>query len=405
MSGFEGFMTGFLNRTSEKIAERKDKASNYFDEQMERARTVGVDNLNQRREATNQTLAVARNLIDQAGMPEDIVRALANEGPEALNQAQQIYATAAQQGITVDASFWQNVYDFSTEMTASTNQSLEEFLGQVNGLYGTNLEATQQEGGDPFGAFIASGLGLNAMDRARSELDSTDISGGYSAGDLLAMDSRPPNTRPLGDTGYSGPDLSFLNSAAEDAQGVGAIFDPAEIARLTITFEEAAAKRQEELYQAYLQSGGDAELRTQESFKEEAYGATAQDWLYNLGPQAIGELNGVSKWLPTDGPSEEITTTVLPPTSGDPQEAGIGVDEPEVVHNSEEETGEYQPPAGVAPVVYDSETGEEMKFVRLDANGNYVFSTVNSQGEVNTFVATPQQYQDNIASGQIRTTK
>lgn len=405
MSSFEGFMTGFLNRTSEKIAERKDKASTYFDEQMERARTVGVDNLNQRREATNQTLAVARNLIDQANMPEDIVRALANEGPEALNQAQQIYATAAQQGVTVDASFWQGVYDFSTEMTASTNQSLEEFLGQVNGLYGSNLEATQQEGGDPFGAFIASGLGLNAMDRARSELDSTDISGGYSAGDLLAMDSRPPTTRPLGDTGYSGPDLSFLNTTVEDAQGGGAILTIPQREQMTSNFNQEVEDRLSQEYEDY--AGGwvatedEPTMMTESEYREKLRGEVAKDWLRNYGEDAMAELPGVSQYIIEEDPNA-VKTTVLPPTSGDLEEAGIGADEPEAVQSPEEES---TPPAGVAPVVYDSVTGEEMKFVRIDANGSYVFSTINAQGEANQFTATPQEYQDAIARGEIKTEK
>ena len=50
MSNFEAFATGFLGETAKNINVRKDRADDYFDKQMERARTTGANALAKRRE-------------------------------------------------------------------------------------------------------------------------------------------------------------------------------------------------------------------------------------------------------------------------------------------------------------------------------------------------------------------
>lgn len=199
MSAFEAFATGFLTETARNINVRKDQADDYFQQQMERARTRGADALATRKNNLNNLTNVANTLRTQANMPEDVLRVVINQGPETLQQVQEIYNTAASKGQALTEDFWRNVVDFSTTVKPE-DQSLNDFLSETVGLFGNNLEATSGEGGDPFSAFMASGLGLNAMDKARERLDQEEMFGGYTAGDLLAMESRPEFSNPLGTT-------------------------------------------------------------------------------------------------------------------------------------------------------------------------------------------------------------
>lgn len=343
MSGFESFLTGFLGRTTEVIAERKDKAEDYFDQSIERARTIGQDQLRQRTENQQAMLSVANNLINQANMPEDLVRQIANDGPQALEQAYQIYATNAEAGIQVDENFWRNGYDFYTEVAGDSDLSLEDFLGQVNGLYGSNLAATTQEGGDPFGAFIASGLGLNAMERARGRLDNYDI-GGYSASDLLAMEARPSTTRPLGDTNFSGPDLA----AVTPRRASGFNPDGEERLRIQERFDEAVDKEAESLfadYQASASGGDQAANLTLEDFRAQAQQNIAVAYVSTLGVESLDFFPEWGLYLPEgflngEEPSDvapppdtgSITTTTLPPAGSSvlpPDDPIAGIQIPE----------------------------------------------------------------------------
>lgn len=285
MSGFQAFMTGFLGRTAEKIDERKDKASDYFDQAIERARTIGADSLRQRTDNYNAMMSVANNLIQQAGMPEELVMEIANSGPGALEQAYQFWETNAAAGKVVDANLWYDIYGAATEITAGSEMNLEDFMRQVNGLYGSNLAATEREGGDPFGAFIASGLGLNAMERAQEQLGEYDMGGGYSAADLLAMEARPSTTNPLGNTDFGGPNLAV----AIPGQGVAPL-NTEERLRLSDRFEEQVLEEQQRLFEEYMSGVGDGTAdRNRESFEQEARENVAFRWA-SVSPEVLPQI-------------------------------------------------------------------------------------------------------------------
>lgn len=211
---FAAFATGFLNTSSALMDRRTQRADNYFEQQMERAQRHGMNNLAQRRQRRDQISGLAENLRSNAQMPEEIVRALINEGPEALSNAMRIYEQSASSGVNLSEEFWNQAYPTAAQMAIDTDQPLSEFLDQVSGLYPQNLEATQETGGDPFSAFMSSALGMNAMDRARQRLRDTQIGMGYSADDLLSMEARPQHERV-----YQGPSVgpNLQNIAAARA--------------------------------------------------------------------------------------------------------------------------------------------------------------------------------------------
>lgn len=200
MSNFGAFATGFMTTAAANIQKRKDDASEYYKEQLKRAQALGDTKLKERRERLDSIKIVANNLT-QTGMPDDILKALANEGPEALEMAYKVYSEAASAGDEIDEGFWRSTYKFS-EQAKGNDQTNTEFLENVYG----NLQKAPKEPASPdgvkkspFDRIVSStfGWGHNAMDKAVERLDNTDI-GGMSASDALGMENSPTVNRQSG---------------------------------------------------------------------------------------------------------------------------------------------------------------------------------------------------------------
>lgn len=294
MSAFEAFATAFLNKTADQIDTRKQEGRDYFNKQMERAQTVGRGALQARRANLSQLTRTTNTLMTQANMPDEVVRALVNEGPEALAEAQKIYDTAASQGQTLDEEFWRGIVKFSGEVKPG-NQSLSEFLSQSVGLFDSNLQATAPRGGDPFSAFVSAGLGYNAMDVARQKLDSEAVEGGYSASDLLAMESGPAMESPLGSLGTT---IDQTQAALKLAPPANEATAAQKIAVDKAFTEKVTADRQ----QFGFQNGREP---TEEEFTQIKQKA-AQDIIDLAGPDLAGQVPSLREFL-------GITSTPLPP--------------------------------------------------------------------------------------------
>jgi hypothetical protein len=301
MSNFEAFATGFLGETAKNINVRKDRADDYFDKQMERARTTGANALAKRRENLRSLTGVANTLTVQGNMPDDVLRAVVNEGPETLASATKIYETAVANGTTLDEDFWRGVVDVSTEIKTS-DESLGDFLGRTVGLFGGNLEASKTDGGggDPFSAFVASGLGYNAMDKARGKLDSEEIAGGYSAGDLIAMESRPDFTNPLGDLGVT------INGAEAVTKLDAQVADPLttkQIGEINKEFKDEVATRISD-YKLAPENKIDGPLDPE--IEAQITAAVALEYQELYGAEVVGQVSTIAPYLPQEeAPAEE----------------------------------------------------------------------------------------------------
>ena len=251
---FAAFAEGFFTTASENIGRRTERAENYFEQQMERARTTGMNQLSQRRQRRDQIEGLAVQLRENAQMPEDIVRALVSEGPEALQSAVRIYSDSAQGGVPLSEEFWRSAYPMVQQMAVDTDTPFTELLDRTTGLYPNNLEATLETGGDPFSAFVSSALGLNAMDRARSRLQREQVASGFSAADLLALESRPQHERAFSTTGL-GPNLQ--NIAAARAE-VGTPLTQAQIRTYTNDFNRTLDQAVSDYVTRERQQGRDA---------------------------------------------------------------------------------------------------------------------------------------------------
>jgi hypothetical protein len=277
MSAFESFMTGFLGRKADIISQRKDKAEDYFDTRLERARTIGTQNIQQRREQANGMLTLSRSLMEDANVPEHVVRVLANEGPQALEEAHRIHMENVSKGISTDADWWERTYNFSQEVIQDSNMSLSDFLHQVVGLYPSNLQATTREG----------------------------------------------------DTGYAGPRYSFVSDTWAENAPLNPLTE-SEWARYISEWDKRREREAEILYSRVLNDretrGESLEGLRVEDFMEEASFKVAEDMAKLFPFESISQIPEIMRYLQqqetdenvydfTGDDPDEITTTVLPPST------------------------------------------------------------------------------------------
>lgn len=252
MSNLDAFLTGFMNKTAEKIDERKAKAEDYYDQQMERARLFGEQGLKERRDRVQAATNLANNLRTNAGVPEHIIRAVANEGLDNLEQLQSVWENAASNGIELDSAYWEQAVPVAQSMRGNTGQPLGDFLKQAGGLYVEKAKAGDKP--TPQGSVWDSITGRNggpnlwqratgrtAMDDARGRLDETEISGGMSAGDLNRLEARGDDNRVDSNGGF-GVDVGYVadmdRAAAAAAKG-GKGLSISEISSITSNFQKA----------------------------------------------------------------------------------------------------------------------------------------------------------------------
>lgn len=386
---FAGFAEGFFGTLDADISRREQRAENYFDQQMERARTQGVNSLQTRRANRERIGGVAMQLRNNAQMPEEVVRALVNEGPEALQAAMTIYSQTVQSAVeagrdpstAISEEFWRQVYPMANQLAIDTEVPLSQFLDQVAGLYPSNLQATQETGGDPFSAFMSSALGLNAMDRARSRLQSEGVAEGFTAGDLLAMEARPQHTRAFDSTGF-GPNLQAL-AAATPQRGERAL-TLEQRNTLMGDFEDAVEARMGELRMELGVEGEGQDLRAL------ALPQVAATFVANLGltPDQIRQLPFIYNSLP-----EDIRTALFEepartqPEGTMPAEGQPATEQPAALPTARapvatptlsEETLRAAERNNLPPQVTDG-AGTPLTLVEVNARGEGVYVTPNGQ--------------------------
>jgi hypothetical protein len=205
------FLSGFLEERADQITRRKAEGKSYFEEQAERARRIATTQLEARRENRRKVQQTASTLMRTANMPEHIVRGLIAAGPEALDSAFQLYSQVPTHEWAADD--WENIYASSQFYAQEYNEPLADFIGRTVGLIGDNYRATKETGGDLQSAFAASALGYNAKDKARSDLEALEVAPGFSAKDLLDMESRP-GWQSDNESTYSGPNMSVFAGIA-----------------------------------------------------------------------------------------------------------------------------------------------------------------------------------------------
>lgn len=302
MSNLDSFLTGFLADTDDRLGRRQAEADDYYTKQLERARTKGVEALSARRQASQQSLTTARTLMQNANMPEKVVRALANEGLGALDSAKKIWEESTANGVNVDSSFWEETYKWSKDFNTE-GEPLPAYLDRVAGLYSQNLKAAPEEAPTTFrdrlaDAFTGRAYMKNSMDR----LSETDI-GGMSAQTALDALTAEENARPLGDIGFN---ENVLPLAQRNGKKVRDPFTPEQQISITEGFkksvdDELAARVEQYRTQKNVVVTPEEEQRLKEEWRNEISREKAQEYRNSLAePDNIFFTPYISNFLPSD---------------------------------------------------------------------------------------------------------
>lgn len=201
MGGFgEGFATGFFNKISEGIDTRNEDARNYFNKQVETARTLGLENRRRSSAVIDESVNVAKRL-QAMGVPKDIIMAQANMDPAGLGDFySQVEKLRLEANVPVDEEFFRSVYKLSGTFQAP-NEDFNTFFSKI---YGPIVSAAKEDPEgfkqDPEGSIWAKAFGIGAMDRARDKLATTEVVPGMTAEQAIAQGDTPRPNKVGGDS-------------------------------------------------------------------------------------------------------------------------------------------------------------------------------------------------------------
>jgi hypothetical protein len=193
-SAIEGFVTGFANTLAIGITERKKEARDFFNKQVEYARTTGLENRQRVRQTVDASLSIAQQL-EAAGVPREIIMAQINMNPAGLAD---FYTTAEKIRAEKEATYkrpltadeWKSIFKVSGDFRAP-DEDLSTFISRTYDPISNAVRSPTFED-DPEGSLISSMMGYTAMDEARRELGRTVIAEGLTAEQLVNMGDAQP---------------------------------------------------------------------------------------------------------------------------------------------------------------------------------------------------------------------
>jgi hypothetical protein len=317
MSAIEGFLTGFANVAASNILERKKEARDYFNKQVEYARTTGLQNRQRVREQADTALSVARQL-EAAGLPREIIMAQINQDPTNLSgfydQAEKIRANAAAAGRQLTADDWNAIYKVAGEFKAP-DEDLSTFIARTYDPI-ANAVADPSYEEDPEGSLWASMMGYNAMDRARADLSRTEIAEGLTAEQLIRYGDVTPQR--VGGRATVVTDYAALPSRDEELS----VTERTALINRTDEMTEAAISRLEEQQGAAIAGMDITPLRDAiVAEMRDLYPMASEETLRTFVNSAIRSRNyAVDTQQPATGP-ETVVEAPPPslPTEGSPE--------------------------------------------------------------------------------------
>jgi len=196
MSGLDSFLTGFFGQVKATQDKNIERADNYFDEQMKRAQTVGLEKISERKARVSEANAVAARLIRQGNVPPDVVKEVARGGLEQLTQLEKIWADAASSGVVVDETYWRDVYGIAKNEAGQNGGDINAAIEEAVGLTKPQkMEAPKEKKKRSFGdVFFLN----DSMENAQDRLETTMLEDGLSAADVLRMETDPTPTSTVG---------------------------------------------------------------------------------------------------------------------------------------------------------------------------------------------------------------
>lgn len=185
MSKFtDSLLVGFLNGTAENIDRRTKEADDYFARNMELAQKYAMSS----REQHMQNMQASKQVVGQlagAGVPEDVIRNIASQNPQDL---QQFYAEITEmqaKGVKL-SEMGPDIYRKLITVAKEQGTTPANVLAENGEPLANNMKADPDAfRADPEGSIWSTLLGHNAMQQAQRRLEKTMI-GGQSASDIIA---------------------------------------------------------------------------------------------------------------------------------------------------------------------------------------------------------------------------
>ncbi len=194
----KGLATGFFRTLKDRVDSRDAAAEEFYAKQVERAMEIGRKVKGEAEQLASQGVTVAKQL-EQAGVPKNIIMAIANQNPDELAGFQKTVNEAAMQGIPIDAEFFNDFVEVGAEFKPS-DESWDSFFNRIYTPLAANIKADPKAfERDRKGGIMATMFGYNAMENAADRLSTTEIEGGMTAEQLLAYGDRVLPRKPLGE--------------------------------------------------------------------------------------------------------------------------------------------------------------------------------------------------------------
>ena len=298
-----GIATGFFNTQAGGMETRRDGARDYFNKQVDIARTAGVANKARVGAAVDSGITAARKL-EAMGVPHDIILAQANMDPAGLDEFyNQVVKLSANANVPINEQFFRDSYGLSKEI-ANPNEDFATFFTRMYDPIVTAAESDPEGLKDnPKGTIWANAFGYNQMDKARNKLSTTMVAPGLTAEQAIQYGDQTVPSHPLGDvtvipnienmkTYSADTSIDEMNSADKTFEGLP------EIVMLDPRFAglDEAGIREEVLRRVVSLYGNNPAIMEHLQIK---YGFTLSD-----GPsEAVG------------GPTEGVDTSEPPPTA------------------------------------------------------------------------------------------
>jgi len=304
-----GFWTGFMNTTAEGIGKRQDSAQAYFDQQLQLAHTRGIENKRKMDAAMKQGLTSARQLV-QMGVPENMVKAIANQNPDDIPDFAAKIAQLQADGVRTDEAFFKDLIQVNSEF--ENNEDLNSFFKRIYQPLRRNVQADPEGfNNDQRGTIWATMFGYDAMEQALGRLDRTEVMDGMTAGDLLALDpdqlQQPLGTNPVTlDYGKFGDSTRAARAALKTSTPLS----PAGIKTVMETFEGFVTEATVTAGEA----GQTTDLSPEQMLDINRQAAVKT--LEMFGPKTVSQIPPITKFL-------QEQNTVQPEEKAVPERQGL----------------------------------------------------------------------------------
>lgn len=379
----DGFITGLANTLKEGVDQRRKKADEYYEKQLEIARTTGLRNMKESQGRVNTSVAFA-NKLTQKGVPKDIIMAVAQANPEGLGDFEEtITKMELDKGGRITDQEYRDLVKIKGEFVGK-DKDFVTFFRDIHDPFIASTKDKESHEYDPRGSILGRMFAVNEMDKADKRLDTKVVAGGKTAAELLQYGDEyiaQPSTSVSVDFDPSTVDAMAREAAARKKALSGG--DGLSIPDLKNTFELAKAMV------------GDVTTRKTNALSTDDL--QKPEKLVELQLQVLEEVSnssGIDK-LESEAARQQLRSSILEQVRGNIQSITPGVEVPDAsptIGMTEKPASDEQgkPMPNTTITFRSGDTPKRLLFEKEDADGNYIFRDQETNKRIRL---TPQVYE------------